>query len=70
MGLPRYCQLSVGSVFFLSADSGICHTLHSDHKIMKEAVKLICYITGSHTKVNISLPTRKIALSESFKFNL
>ena len=42
MELPRYCLLSVRAVCFLSADSVICHTLDSDHKIMKEAVKIIC----------------------------
>ena len=71
MELPRYCLLSVKAVCFSSADSEICHTLHSDHKIMKEAVKIICDITtGSRTEVNIFLPTRKIALNKSFKFNL
>ena len=70
MELPRYCLLSVRAVCFTSADSEICHTLHSDHKIMKEAVKIICDITGSRTKVDVFLPTRKIALNKSFKFNL
>ena len=72
MDLPRYCLLFVRAACFLSADSEdlpswVCHTLHSDHKIMKGAVK-ICDITGSHTEVNIFLPTRKIALHDSFKF--
>ena len=69
MELLRYSLLSVRAVCFLSADSEICHILHSDHKIMKEAVK-ICDITGSRTEVNAFLPARKIALDESFKFNL
>ena len=69
MELPRYGLLSVRAVCFWSADSEICHILHSDHKIMKEEIK-ICDITGSGTEVNVFLPTRKIALDESFKFNL
>ena len=69
MKLPRYGLLSVRAVCFLSADSEICHILHSDHKIMKEAVE-ICDITGSRTEVNVFLPARKIALDERFKFNL
>ena len=69
MELPRYGLLSVRAVWFLSVDSEICHRLHSDHKIMKEAVE-VCDITGSRTEVNLFLPTRKIALDESFKFNL
>ena len=72
MELPRHCLLSVRAVCFSSADSEICHTLHSDHKIMKEAVKIICDMTGSRTEVpvNVFLPARKIALNKSFKFNL
>ena len=64
MELPRYGLLSGRAVCFLSADCEICHILHSDHKI--------CDITGSRTEVNVwsFLPTRKIALDESFKFNL
>ena len=70
MEFPRYCQPSVRAVCFSSAGSEICHTLHTDHKIMKEAVKIICDITGSRTEANVFLPTRNIALHESFKFNL
>ena len=67
--LPKYCLLFVRAVCFLSADYEICHPgfaihSHSDHKIMKGAVK-ICGITGSHTEVNIFLPTKKIALHEA-----
>ena len=69
MELPRYCLLSVRAVCCLSGDSEIYHTLHSDHKIIKEAAKIICDVTGC-TKVNVFLPARKIALNESFKFNL
>ena len=63
MELPRYCQLSVRALCFSSVDSEICHTLHTDHKIIKEAVKIICDITGSRTEVNVFLPGRKIALN-------
>ena len=70
MELPRYCLLSVRAVCCLSADSEIYHTLHSDHKIITEAAKIICDVTGSRTEVNVFLPASKIALNESFKFNL
>ena len=69
MELPRYCLLSVRVVCFLLTDSEICHTLHSDRKITKEAVK-ICDITESRTEVNVFLPTKKIALDENFKLTL
>ena len=57
MELPRSCQLSLRAVCFLSADFDIFHTLHSGHKIMKEAVKIIC--DHLHTKVNALDPRRK-----------
>ena len=38
-------------VCFLSADSEICCVLHSHHKVMKKAAKILSDITGSSTKV-------------------
>ena len=37
---------------------------------MREAVKIICNITGSGLKVNVFLPARKIAMSENFNCEL
>ena len=41
---------------FVSADSGICCALHSDYKVMKEAVKILCDIVWSIKKDEYTCP--------------